>query len=61
MESKMLKKYKRFEIEKSWEDTPKGQVNIIYTAYNVYDGDWDLFDGDKTLSGIKKKIDQYVK
>ena len=57
MESKMLKPYKGMDIEKSYElnaDKTIKKDSIVYTAY---DCDGNLFDGSKTLSQLKRKID----
>lgn len=60
MESKLLKPYKGFMIEKSWKEWTDGtKHNIVYTAYTE-EGN-GVFDADKTLSGLKRKINQYVK
>ena len=60
MESKTLKPYKGFTIEKSWKEHPDGtKHNIVYTAYTE-DGN-GIFDAAKTLSELKKKIDGYMK
>ena len=60
MESKLLKSYKGFMIEKSWEEWSNGtKHNIVYTAYTE-DGNV-IFDAAKTLSELKKKIDGYMK
>ena len=60
MESKLLKPYNGFTIEKSWEEWPDGtKHNIAYTAYTE-DGN-GVFDAAKTLSELKKKIDAYVR
>lgn len=59
MESKLLKPYKGFIIEKSWEEWPDGtKHDIVYTAY-IEEG--ALFDAAKTLPELKKKIDKYIK
>ena len=60
MEGKFLKPYKGFNIEKTWESNLDGTIRkstVIYTAYDENDG---IYDADKTISGIKKKIDIYV-
>ena len=57
MESKMLKQYKGMDIEKSYElnaDKTIKKDSIVYTAYDC-NGNW--FDGSKTLSQLKRKID----
>ena len=60
MESKLLKPYKGFTIEKSWKECPDGSKHdIVYTAY-MEDGN-GVFDAAKTLSELKKKINEYVK
>jgi hypothetical protein len=58
---KSLKPYKGFDIEKSYEEKGDGTIKkdtIIYTAYSV---DGGVFDGAKTLSELKKKIDSYLR
>lgn len=58
---KSLKPYKGFDIEKSYEEKGDGTIKkdtIIYTAYSV---DGSVFDGAKTLSELKKKIDSYLR
>lgn len=60
MESKTLKPYKGFMIEKSWKEWPDGtKHDIVYTAYTE-DGN-GVFDAAKTLSELKKRIDVYVR
>lgn len=60
MESKLLKPYKGFTIEKSWTEWPDGtKHDIVYTAYTE-DGN-GVFDATKTLSELKKRIDIYVR
>ena len=62
MTVKLLKPYKGFEIEKSYEEKADGTIKkdtIIYTAY-ADDEDNALFDA-ATLSELKKKIDIYLK
>lgn len=60
MESKLLKPYKGFLIEKSWEEYPNGSKHdIVYTAYTK-DGS-GVFDATKTLPELKKKIDEYIR
>ena len=60
MESKLLKPYKGFTIEKSWKKWSDGSKHdIVYTAYTE-DGN-GMFDSAKTLSELKKKIDVYIK
>ena len=57
MESKMLKPYKGMAIEKSYElnaDKTIKKNSIVYTAYDCDD---NLFDASKTLSQLKRKID----
>lgn len=61
MKVKLLKPYKGLEIEKSYETKADGTIKkdtIVYTAYAEEDG--GLFDGAKTLSELKKKIDTYL-
>ena len=62
MTVKSLKPYKGFDIEKSYEEKADGTIkkdSIIYTAYPA-DG-YGVFDAAKTLSELKKKIDNYLK
>lgn len=60
MESKLLKPYRGFKIEKSWTEYSDGtKHDIVYTAYTE-DGN-GVFDAAKTLSELKKRIDKYVK
>lgn len=59
MESKLLKSYKGFTIEKSWDELAGVKINIVYIAYTE-DGN-GIFDADKTLSGLKRKIDNYIR
>ena len=61
MESKMLKPYKGMKIEKSYDLKADGTIkkdSIVFTAYDTED---NLFDGAKTLSELKKKINEYSK
>jgi len=58
METKRLKDYKGYMIEKSWNPTSKGKVGICYTAYTL--DSTALYDGASTLPELKKKIDNYV-
>lgn len=61
IESKLLKPYKGFKIEKSYEKKTDGTIRkdtIVYTAYTEDD---DLYDAKKMLSELKKSIDIYVK
>lgn len=62
MTVKSLKPYKGFEIEKSYEEKTDGTIKkdtIIYTAYPV--DSYGVFDAAKTLSELKKKIDNCLK
>lgn len=61
MNSKILKSYKGFTIEKSWDETSSGTIKkdtVTYTAYTV---DQDIFDADSILSNLKQKIDEYIR
>ncbi len=63
MTVKLLKPYKGFEIEKSYEEKPDGTIKkdtIVYTAY-ADDKDNALFDAAKTLAELKRKIDIYLR
>lgn len=59
LETKELKPYKGFMIEKSYDKKNKTIVkdSIIYTAY---DKDGDIFDASKNLWKLKNKIDIYM-
>lgn len=62
MTVKLLKPYKGFEIEKSYETKADGTIRkdtIVYTAYA--EEDESLYDGAKTLAELKRKIDIYTK
>lgn len=67
MECKSLKPYKNMEIEKSYELNANGTIKkdtIVYTAYPIEENGEvgaGVFDADKTLVGLKKKIDRYAK
>jgi hypothetical protein len=59
MTTKLLKPYKNFEIEKSYDENANGTIDKNTVVYTAYDSDGDLYDAAKTLSGLKKKIDNY--
>ena len=59
MESKMLKSYKGMEIEKSYDLKADGIIKKDSIVFTAYDTEGNLFDGAKTLSELKKKIDEY--
>ena len=59
MESKMLKSYKGMEIEKSYDLKADGTIKKDSIVFTAYDTEGNLFDGAKTLSELKKKIDEY--
>lgn len=61
MEVKMLKPYKGFKIEKSFEVNGYGNPIAGTGVYTAYTKDDDLFDASETLVGLKKKIDMYLK
>ena len=61
MESRLLKPYKGFSIEKSWETKAYGTMDKETVVYTAYTSDGDLYDAAKTLSALKKKIDNYLK
>lgn len=61
MNAKLLKPYKGFEIEKTWEENVDGTIKkdtILYTAFT--EGDLHLYDASKKLADLKKKIDTYI-
>ena len=57
MESKMLKPYKGMDIEKSYELNADKTIKKDSVIYTSYDCDSNLFDASKTLSQLKRKID----
>ena len=62
MESKVLKPYKGFTIEKSWETKADGTIKkdtVLYTAYTK-DGN-SVYDAKPNLAELKKEIDRYSK
>lgn len=62
MESKLLKPYKGFIIEKSWETKADGTIKkdtVMYTAYTE-DGN-GMYDAKSSLTELKKEIDRYTK
>ena len=62
MESKVLKPYKGFTIEKSWETKTDGTIKkdtVLYTAYTE-DGN-GVYDARSNLAELKKEIDDYIK
>lgn len=59
MQSKLLKPYKGFIIEKSWENKD-GVIKKDSVVYTAYDSDNDSFDSCATLNGLKKSIDKYI-
>lgn len=61
MEVKMLKPYKGFKIEKSFELNCNGHPIAGTGVYTAYTQDGDLFDASETLAELKKKIDAYTK
>lgn len=61
MESKLLKPYKGYTIEKSYRTNPDGTIRKDSVIYTAYDGDGSVFDGAETLAELKKKIDRYAR
>jgi hypothetical protein len=61
MKVKLLKPYKGFEIEKSYELKADGTIKKDTIVYTAYSEDGGLFDAAKTLPELKKKIDAYLK
>lgn len=59
-ESKLLKPYKGFTIEKSCHTNPDGTIKKDTVIYTAYDREGDVHDGAGTLAGLKKKIDSYT-
>ena len=61
MECKLLKQYKGFTIEKSYELKPDGTIDKTSVCYDAYDTEGDYFNGNKNLTELKKSIDNYTK
>ena len=61
MQVKLLKSYKGFTIEKSWETNIDGTIKRNSLIYTAYDSIGDLFDACTTLAKLKEKIDMYIK
>lgn len=61
MEVKLLKPYKGFEIEKSYETKADGTIKKDTIIYMAFDEDGGIYDAAKALSELKKKIDVYLK
>ena len=61
MECKLLKPYKGFTIEKSYELKPDGTIDKTRVCYDAYDTEGDYFNGNKNLTELKKSIDNYTK
>lgn len=61
MEEKTMKAYKGYDIQKSYNLKGNGNIDKASVVYTACDADQNLFDSDKTLSGLKKKIDNYLK
>ena len=59
MESRLLKSYKEFSIEKSWETKADGTMDKETVVYTAYTSDGNLFDAAKTLSAIIVRITLY--
>lgn len=60
MITKMLKPYKGFEIEKSYDKNEDGTIDkesIVYCAYK----DGNIFDAKNNLAPLKRSIDHYTK
>ena len=57
MKSKMLKPYKGMKIEKSYDLNADKTIKKDSIVYTSYDCDDNLFDASKTLSQLKRKID----
>lgn len=60
MEDKLLKPYKGFSIEKSWKIALDGTMKKDSIIYTAYDDNGDTYDADKSIAGIKRKIDIHV-
>lgn len=61
MESRLLKPYKGFDIEKSWDTKADGTIKKDTVLYTAFTSDGDLYDAKKTLTELKKEIAGYVK
>ena len=60
MESKLLKPYKGYTIEKSYKTNTDGTIKKGSVVYTAYDSMGDVYDGAGTLAELKKKIDRYA-
>lgn len=61
MECKLLKPYKGFTIEKSYNLKADGTIDKTSVNYDAYDTEGDYFNGNKNLAELKKSIDNYTK
>lgn len=61
METKMLRPYKGMVIEKSYDLKANGTIKKDSIVFTAYDTEGNVFDGAKTLSELKEKIDKYMK
>ena len=60
MESKLLKPYKGYTIEKSYKTNIDGTMKKGSVVSTAYDSMGDVYDGAGTLAELKKKIDRYA-
>lgn len=60
MNDKLLKPYKGFTIEKSWEVNADGTIKKSSVVYAAYNQNGDSFDACSNLAKLKEKIDIYV-
>ena len=61
METKTLRPYKGMVIEKSYDLKANGTIKKDSIVFTAYDTEGNVFDGAKTLSVLKEKIDKYMK
>ena len=60
MNDKLLKPYKGYAIEKSWDENYDGTIKKDTVVYTAYTSNYDLYDAAKSLAELKKKIDAYM-
>lgn len=56
MESKLLRSYNGFTVEKSWELKSDGTVYKDSIIYSAYDSDGDLVTASNNLTSLKKEL-----
>lgn len=56
MESKLLRQYNGFTIEKSWELKSDGTIDKDSAIYSAYDSEGDLVTASSNLTSLKKEL-----